>query len=274
MYKNKTKLIPFLIAIEVCFLLPEPVCPIEDDISVAVQLCMDLLSPLSAVQTVDCSTLHRLLLAPDGMKGFDLNELETLFKDIISAYRWLNDSSSSSILLLSPPSVRRDEVLKSEDVEELLECLEIYHNLGKFIHKKIVSVTSVRLPHQEDKQDQHVDIEVICPTPEEVSRNDDHEEEIEQRSSELVERLIGRQVGFDVKKETFLDPEDVRLLERGNPGAEPKPADPEPSLEVKKTVKHARTSFRTLEYPCRHCPFVADRYAVLQVRRTKWHLDY
>ena len=235
----------------------------------AVQLCMDLVRSLSAVQTVDCTTLHRLLLAPQGMKGFDLNELETLFKDIISAYRWITDSSSSSIVSLS---VRRDEVLKSEDVDELLECLQIYHNLGKFIHKKIVSVTSVRLPHQgeEDKQDQHVDIEVICPTPDEVSRNDDHEEEIEQRSCELVERLIGRQVGFDVKKETFLDPEDVRLLERGNPGPEPKTAAaPEPSMEVKKTVKHARTSFRTLEYPCRHCPFVADRYAVLQVSR-KW----
>ena len=55
MNKNKTKLIPFLIAIylEDCFLLPEPVCPIEDDIYVAVQLCIDLLSPLSAVQIGD-----------------------------------------------------------------------------------------------------------------------------------------------------------------------------------------------------------------------------
>ena len=69
------------------------------------------------------------------------------------------------------------------------------------------------------------------------------------------------------------DQVEARLLERRPPDQEAEAGvkigagagGVEASEEVRELVKAARCSFRTIEYPCRHCPFVADRYAVLQV---------
>ena len=70
------------------------------------------------------------------MEGFDLAKLDLLFHDIITSY-----------------NLRRDEVVKSEDVDDLLQCLEIYQNLGMYIHKRILGVTSVSLNMVEEKRE-------------------------------------------------------------------------------------------------------------------------
>ena len=127
------------------------------------------------------------------MEGFDLAKLELLFQNIITSY-----------------NLRRDEVVKSDDVDDLLQCLEIYQNLGMYIHKRILGVTSVSLNMQkEKKKEEEIKVEVDDKVDEETSNgisNDgdqcgeegqpSYEIEIEATSSLLVERLIGRQVGF------------------------------------------------------------------------------
>ena len=138
------------------------------------------------------------------MEGFDLAKLELLFHDIITSY-----------------NLRRDEVVKSDDVDDLLQCLEIYQNLGMYIHKRILGVTSVSLNMEEEKKEEE-EVEIrkvdqraigngigndigngngngnaIANGGEQCeARQPSYETEIEATSSLLVERLIGRQVGF------------------------------------------------------------------------------
>ena len=122
------------------------------------------------------------------MEGFDLAKLEMLFHDIISSY-----------------NLRRDEVVKSDDVDDLLQCLEIYQNLGMYIHKRILGVTSVSLNLEEveekkEEKEAEAKTQVIDATDggqvDCEARQPSYETEIETTSSLLVERLIGRQVGF------------------------------------------------------------------------------
>ena len=124
------------------------------------------------------------------MEGFDLAKLELLFHDIITSY-----------------NLRRDEVVKSEDVDDLLQCLEIYQNLGMYIHKRILGVTSVSLnmveeKREEEERDKKEEVEKEVDEKSNVggeqceTRQPSYECEIEATSSLLVERLIGRQVGF------------------------------------------------------------------------------
>ena len=124
------------------------------------------------------------------MEGFDLAKLELLFHDIITSY-----------------NLRRDEVVKSEDVDDLLQCLEIYQNLGMYIHKRILGVTSVSLnmveeKREEEERDKKEEVEKDVGEKGNVggeqfeTRQPSYECEIEATSSLLVERLIGRQVGF------------------------------------------------------------------------------
>ena len=123
------------------------------------------------------------------MEGFDLAKLEMLFHDIISSY-----------------NLRRDEVVKSDDVDDLLQCLEIYQNLGMYIHKRILGVTSVSLNLEEveekkEEKESETNTHIIDATDaggqvESEPRQPSYETEIETTSSLLVERLIGRQVGF------------------------------------------------------------------------------
>ena len=124
------------------------------------------------------------------MEGFDLAKLELLFHDIITSY-----------------NLRRDEVVKSDDVDDLLQCLEIYQNLGMYIHKRILGVTSVSL-NMEEEEVKDRKAEVKRKVDEKTSngianggdqceaRQPSYETEIEATSNLLVERLIGRQVGF------------------------------------------------------------------------------
>ena len=138
------------------------------------------------------------------MEGFDLAKLELLFHDIITSY-----------------NLRRDEVVKSDDVDDLLQCLEIYQNLGMYIHKRILGVTSLSLNMEEEKKEEEEERKVderasgngigngngmgigngngngIANGGEQCeARQPSYETEIEATSSLLVERLIGRQVGF------------------------------------------------------------------------------
>ena len=122
------------------------------------------------------------------MEGFDLGKLEMLFHDIISSY-----------------NLRRDEVVKSDDVDDLLQCLEIYQNLGMYIHKRILGVTSVSLnleevEEKEEEKESEKNTHIIDATNggqvDCEPRQPSYETEIETTSSLLVERLIGRQVGF------------------------------------------------------------------------------
>ena len=75
------------------------------------------------------------------MEGFDLAKLELLFQNIITSY-----------------NLRRDEVIKSDDVDDLLQCLEIYQNLGMYIHKRILGVTSVSLNVEEEKKKEEEEV--------------------------------------------------------------------------------------------------------------------
>ena len=132
------------------------------------------------------------------MEGFDLAKLELLFHDIITSY-----------------NLRRDEVIKSDDVDDLLQCLEIYQNLGMYIHKRILGVTSVSLNMEEEEKKEQEEEEKDMKAKEVERKADEkasngianggdeseaqeasYETEIEATSSLLVERLIGRQVGF------------------------------------------------------------------------------
>ena len=132
------------------------------------------------------------------MESFDLAKLELLFHDIITSY-----------------NLRRDEVIKSDDVDDLLQCLEIYQNLGMYIHKRILGVTSVSLNMEEEEKKEQEEEEKDMKAKEVERKVDErasngianggdeseaqeacYETEIEATSSLLVERLIGRQVGF------------------------------------------------------------------------------
>jgi hypothetical protein len=42
------------------------------------------------------------------------------------------------------PRSRRDDVMRSGEVAELLSCLQIYHNLGRYIHNRPVQCSAVR----------------------------------------------------------------------------------------------------------------------------------